>query len=226
VTAAVTIIYAVYAYRQWHTMERQLNTMKLSGQTATEQTWRAIDNLNWQARSIQNTLEQTTKAFTIEQRPYLIVSIPAFVDPPTSIKPSANVSFTDVGKTPARSEYNFGFIRVYRGPREDRLLIKFIEEIYAELDSSARKHANGAYRQDLAPQQQSPFVTVRSKDNLSAKDVGNIRSGTGGNSAIVLAGFVNYTDAFGILYRTDFCWFFFGEDITTWHFCAVHNTIR
>jgi hypothetical protein len=46
-----TIVYAVYARKQWQVMDKQLAVMQQSSEQSTEQVWKAIDNINWMARS-------------------------------------------------------------------------------------------------------------------------------------------------------------------------------
>jgi len=54
-TAVIAIsngCYSCYARKQFIIMDGTLKEMKRSGQQSTEQVWRAIDNINWMARSM------------------------------------------------------------------------------------------------------------------------------------------------------------------------------
>jgi len=54
VIAVANGFYTFFALQQWHTMQNTLTEMKRSGQSAADQIWRAVDNLNWLAKEMMN----------------------------------------------------------------------------------------------------------------------------------------------------------------------------
>ena len=61
-TAAIalsTVLYTYYARGQLDTMQKTLNEMRSSGNVTTDQTWRAIDNMNWLAKTMDGSLKES-----------------------------------------------------------------------------------------------------------------------------------------------------------------------
>src|ERR1035438_9233296 len=62
VIAVANGLYTFFALQQWTTMKRTLEEMQRSGGAATDQAWRIIDNMNWLARTMDGSLQQTRRA--------------------------------------------------------------------------------------------------------------------------------------------------------------------
>lgn len=127
--AAMTYFYTSYAREQMKIMRETLTEMRNSGQGTTDQTNKLIGNMNWLARTMDGALEQnrelresserqsrtslaaTINSFRLEQRPYMVLLTPAFLDAPSTPvneiyipvgKPLlTNVTVRNRGKTPA-----------------------------------------------------------------------------------------------------------------------------
>jgi hypothetical protein len=169
---------------------------------------------------LRNTEKQTQKSFQID-------GTPQFAQPPNTagIPVSANVVFKDIGKTPAIETVWFVDLLPYRATNRANYL-EFVENAFADLrkrrDATVKEHATEIGR-DIAPAA-TTFSTENSRA-LSGPEMTDIAKGDG--SFILLSvGIVNYTDAFGGSYETEFCYFFAGSDPRVWHICDAHNTIR
>jgi hypothetical protein len=181
-----------------------------------------------QWRVLRNTEEQTQKSFQIDERPYVTIDgTPQFIQPPNTagIPLSANVEFKDIGKTPAIKTVWFVDLLPYRATNRPDYL-KFVENAFADLrktrDTTLKEHAAEIGR-DIAPA--ATTFSTESSRALSGPEMIDMSKGDG--SFIVLSvGIVNYTDAFGGSYETEFCYFFAGSDPRVWHICDAHNTIR
>lgn len=64
----VAVIAALFACLQWFVMTKTLNEMKTSGDVTARQTWKAIDNLNWVARSMDESAKQTQGLVAANQK--------------------------------------------------------------------------------------------------------------------------------------------------------------
>jgi len=186
----------------------------------------AVATAQWKV--LWNTEKQTQKSFQIDERPYVTIDgTPQFAQPPNTagIPVSANVVFKDIGKTPAIKTVWFVDLLPYRATNRANYL-EFVENAFADLrksgDATIKEHAAEIGR-DIAPAA-TTFSTENSRA-LSGPEMIDIAKGDG--SFILLSvGIVNYTDAFGGSYETEFCYFFAGSDPRVWHICDAHNTIR
>ena len=68
ILAIVGIIAVIIYHGQLDTMRGTLAEMQRSGEASTKQVWRAIDNLNWQAHSMDDSSKQTGRAVDLTQR--------------------------------------------------------------------------------------------------------------------------------------------------------------
>ncbi len=58
---------------------------------------------------------------------------------------------------------------------------------------------------------------------MSAEELSAIQKGT---TALYLVGGALYKDPNGMSHETEFCYFFIGSEIATFHICTEHNLIR
>jgi len=204
VIALATLINLCVAVGQWNVLGRQLVEMR-------------------------NAEKQTQQSFQIDERPYITIdgNAPQFLQSPNTagIPVSANVVLKDIGKTPAVKTVWFVDLLPYRATnRPDYLgyVDTAFEDLRKRRDSTIKEQAAEMSR-DVAPAA-TTFSTENSRA-LTGREMTDIAKGDG--SFILLSvGIVNYTDAFGGSYETEFCYFFVGSDPKVWHICDAHNTIR
>jgi hypothetical protein len=184
------------------------------------------------ARSAANTAAQ---AFKVDQRPYLIaVGPPVFLRSPVPEKNiQANITFKNIGKTPATRTINNCNLLTYRVPstspqEQNRAFKSFLNSAFAALeqtDASTRKELYGPAEVDVAPGTTS-FFTSRGRVILSPVDFSLMGKEPNPQFALYFVCVASYTDAFGGNYETDFCEFYFGIDPKTWHICDAYNIIK
>jgi len=187
---------------------------------------RSADAAASAARTAEANLKSSQKSFQIDQRPYVVlITPPIFIDPPApnDHPVRANVTFKDIGRTPAIKVVTAIALLRFRGRTVDTYFT-FIEGVFADLRKKIEgdKGKYGSFaRRDLAPQDTS-FSTAEISP-LSAQEMLDI-----GKSSLVLVyvGISAYTDSFGERYETEFCYQYFGTDPRTWHICDSHNTIK
>jgi hypothetical protein len=184
------------------------------------------------ADTARNTLDNSKESFRIEQRPYLIPDFPQFVVPPTNPGiTSANITLRNIGKTPAvKIRWQLYLVR-YRPMKKDapgatEKVVNFMKNNFQNLTDDLNRGDAAKYtgwsHEDLAPNS-STFSTALLAEPLSASEIPDIPPG---NLTLFLVGLARYTDAYNGIYETEFCYFYFGADPTTWHICDNHNTIK
>ena len=189
------------------------------------------------AATATTALEASQRSFEIDQRPYLVADIPIFNN--SSLVPlqaiSANITFKNIGKTPAIKVVDNVELLPYHSTKKREDYVTFIEGAFAkvrEKDIKARaeiRHVNRALEvgHDVAPG--GTFFTTNHPDVImSAQDLPLMLTESNDAGAVVLffIGIISYTDAFSRNYETELCWFYFGSNIKTWHICDSHNLIR
>jgi hypothetical protein len=208
--------------------------IKMQAQTRAQQA--AADAARSAAGTANSTLRNSTDQFRIEERPYITALVPQFVDhlPAVNQPVLVTVNFQNIGKTPAFEEISYARFVVRRGVFKGKNeIVSYIDSIFQDMATEAKK-ANRpdvlAYRQDIAPNAGS-FITSELTNSLTAP--GSARLSTDdlekvhiGREAELFYGiFIRYKDSFGGSFETEYCWFYFGTDLT-WHFCPTHNVIR
>jgi hypothetical protein len=184
------------------------------------------------AETANATLKSSQKSFEIDQRPYLVSQIPEFFEPPAPNKEIyANETIKNIGRTPALKRItSISFTRYDPGSRGK--FIKFLKSEFNKLRAtneavSKEMEANASivpYNEaDTAPQD-SYFATNPNSIKLSEKELQNLRDAK--EITLFYLGLVNYQDSFGNRYETQFCYYYFGRYIKTWHICDSHNIIR
>jgi len=186
-------------------------------------------------------LAQTQVAFRLEQRPYLVVSgVPEFastsVKADKSVSLSVNVTFKNIGKTPAIKIVDRAKLIPFRplkiGAAGRKKFLKFIMSAFFELreeESNARKEmadlpAETEAGSDTAPE--GTFFTSNKEPAVLSQEEFRLLQKETGEFLIYCVGTATYTDTYQGIYRTDFCYFYFGSDLKTWHVCDSHNAIR
>lgn len=184
------------------------------------------------AKTASDTLRDYQESFRIEQRPYLIASPPAFADKTPIASDSnlrTNISFANIGHTTAFNFFNVTDIKLVRGisPRiaEEKLEGKFDALFKKWIEPTM---TTGQGKIDIAPNNYNFTSKELTNEKLSSVTPSYIKSGA---TIVVFFGTLKYVGFRsdknpGVEYQTDFCWFFFGDDIRTWHLCGNHNTIR
>jgi hypothetical protein len=185
------------------------------------------------AETASTSLKQSRKVFSTEQRPYLVSDVPGFVQ--TSIVAgqgiTASVTVRNIGKTPARKVLTNLRMEPFH-PSDTTAFIKFVDGLFAALtekDRIGRRKivTTPGAEQDIAPGANqfgtSDPVVLGSDDTKTilleqGLDVGRV--------TLFYVGLVSYTDAFDVPYQTEFCYFYFGSKLTTWHICDLHNTLK
>jgi hypothetical protein len=255
-TAVATIVYAMYAGRQWSVMDRTLEAMKRSGDTTGIQTDKIITEAgniadamalsNDQSRkafeaSLANSiraLASSEKALRTEQRPYLILAGAPFeggitIGLPGDLKNS--IRFINIGKSPAKDAVCYRAFRV--APLRSELSGISQEE---EIDIIANTLFEEALRTPSPPQRPQPsrtygtsiaptdYIVVDTRSTyISIFDIANIRNRT---SILMLTGVYRYGDDFQgpqeAPHETEFCFWAFGDTLARSNKCRVHNNIR
>jgi hypothetical protein len=173
---------------------------------------------------------------------YMVIdSGPEFVAPGLiADKPVwANVTFKNIGKTPAVQVVTHIQFLPFRGkivakltPEERRKargeFISFIESTFAKLradDEKGRKEVVQLTKlsagSDVAPTK--TFFVTSPDVSVSGIDMPAVKTG---EVTLFYTGILSYIDSYGVTYRTEFCSAYFGPDPRIWHVCDAHNTIR
>jgi hypothetical protein len=228
-----------FLWRQMNVTSAQLDLMKASGETATQQTWRAIDNLNWQARSMAESVEQARKAAEISQRqskaaldesirasrsderPYLAEARVSWY--PTDAEAdltNASLIFVNRGRTPA-----FHY-RIYRSLRfinimEKHLVIPVNPSNLADtmfLETRPTPEQSGS---DSAPG--TEILTTGTLDRKLTD--AEFKVMVDGKGIVLFIGGVFYWGPQNEFHESQFCYYFAGPLTGAWHICDAHNTI-
>jgi hypothetical protein len=216
-------IYAGITLMQWQQMKE-----------ATQETTKAANAAKEASRTAKDTLTASAHSFQVDQRPYLISTVPQFVTgsfgPDRPIKASETVK--NIGKTPAiKMWWNIKLVPYHISERDTKIHEKFrrfLDNLFVELEkknSLGRKEldeASSPKGMDIAPGS-TAFTTNTETSVLTPAEF----SGLGqGKTALLYVGLTSYTDAFGGSYKTEFCYFFVDNDPNVWHICDAYNHIR
>jgi hypothetical protein len=215
--------------------EGQLNVMRRQlGEIAKQypEIQKSANAAKSAADTAADTLKSSKESFQIEQRPYTVVDIPQFVIPPmTSGTTSANLTFRNIGRTPAIvSNAQMVLLLLHESkdgvPGGKEGLSTFLEnnfhDLAHKLDMNAKDKYASRVRIDLAPSI-SDFATRELKQPLMPSEVAELEKG---DLMLFYLGIIRYTDAFKGSYETQFCFYYFGNNPKTWHICDTHNTIQ
>lgn len=222
----------VVSVLQWRTMQGQLDEMK-SGSTDThtlaEQAKVQAGAAATLASTAEATLRSTQKSFQIDQRPYLVAEIPQFIELLAAEKKIiANVSFKNIGRTPAIRAVNVGKLFRYLASdaKNETTFVNFMEREFEALRKKLTIGRDGQHasfvRRDVAPGA-TVFITSEITKPLSAQEIQKL---VAGSLVFFYIGIDRYTDSLNETYETEFCYFYFGADPKVWHICSYHNIIK
>lgn len=226
VIAVATVFYTHYARKQWEVMNSQL--VEITKQYPELQ--KSSNAAKSAADTAADTLRGSKESFRIEQRPYMVVEKPEFLNPPAyHADIEANITFKNIGKSPAikaRREVSFiGFAPPKRAEGVKKLVV-FLEgsfrEIEDKLDKAERERYYSYVREDVAPTN-AAFST---KELSKLPDYNEFNGLKTGDYVLWMLGSVRYTDSSGGNYETQFCFSWFGADPKVWHICDSHNAIK
>jgi hypothetical protein len=145
----------------------------------------------------------------------------------------ANVTYKNIGKTAAVNVIDVQDMKSFHATKSiadvqhftDAIFMGFEERIRSDRAKMARFRGAG---RDVAPEQ-TFFATNDDGFSLNQTDtraVLDTAPKTRGSVVIFYLGLVNYFDVYGRSYSTEFCTFFFGNNLQTWHACDYHNAIK
>lgn len=221
VIAVLTAFYVHYSRAQWQVMRDQLPELQKSAAAAKSA-----------AETADAALKSSQKSFEIDQRPYIVTEIPQFSGNGLVADKGiqANITFKNIGRTPAlKYLVNVTLLRYDPSPKGSRgqaRFKRFLNSAFNELkseDTVGRKEIDASpTEQDIAPNG-TQFSTNQNVIVIPTKEFPRI---TTSDITLFYVGVASYTDAFGGKYRTEFCYFYFGTNPSTWHICDAYNTIQ
>lgn len=210
----IVAVFALCVYRgQLNVMQSTLDEMKSSGQGTTNQTWQVIANINWLARSMDDSAKQAQRVLdaTINQNR---LNQRAWVGP-TSVddfaiqdgKPIAiKVRITNSGKTPAL--HCTGVIRAKTVPAKD----KFVPT-----------YPVGSTSEDESIEVIQPGMTIPLETGPSPPmNTTTINSFNAGTYNLYVFGKISYVDVFGTPHATHYC-FVLNPDLRGLSGCNTYN---
>lgn len=184
------------------------------------------------AETADATLKSSQKSFEIDQRPYMVTEIPQFSGNGLVADKGiqANITFKNIGRTPAlKYLVNITLLRYDpspKGPKGQARFKRFLNSAFDELkseDTIGRKEIDALpTEQDIAPN----GTVFSANQNIIVVPTKEFPRITTSDITLFYVGVASYTDAFGGKYRTEFCYFYFGINPSTWHICDAYNTIR
>jgi hypothetical protein len=195
---------------------------------------KSADAAKQAAKTAQEALIDSQASFKLQNRPYVIVPGTAtfVVDKKGHIdKTRANVAYRNVGKTPGQDVVLTSYFTVVRinieKPTWEEWVGIFEEAFKPVIERKGEVFRSGAPAQnmDVAPDAPASFSSQELNGNLSKTDELKLRET--GRVMLVFSGRLYYK---GFerkeSYTTDFCFWYFGLDPQTWHYCPVHNTLN
>lgn len=201
--------------------------------SAADQAKRAADAAESSATTANNTLKESEGVFRIPQRPYLVAQFPVFNNSALFANQdiTANITFKNIGKTPAVSMFKLVDMVPYHGTKDRNDYIKFITSTFVSLrkrnQTGRHELLTNQAREDLAPE--ATFFSTNKPIQLSETDLRLVLDDaekTRGSVSLFYVGIISYADSYGTDYDTEFCSFYFGSTLKTWHICDSNNVIK
>ncbi len=188
------------------------------------------------AETADKSLKDSQRAFEVQNRPYVIIDGTAYFlhDQNQKVKINlANISYKNIGKSPAQDVFGLARFTKWRYPGEhtQEALLSHVEEAFKPIVEDETKISlayNKLDKVDIAPEAPDLWVTRDLKDTeaLSSTDARDLLD-VKGNVMLFYVGKIHYAGFEKTKsYTTEFCFFFFGPDTKTWHYCPTHNTIQ
>jgi hypothetical protein len=230
VMAGSTVLYTVYARKQLGTMQNTLALMRQSGQQTTDQVNQMIGNLNWLAKGMDGSVQQTVAAMQasqkqaigalnasiaasrLDQRAWICqtaVLPPVFRDGNRSVylkdgeQTSLSTGIVNSGKTPARNVMQENSYRT----------------LPFGVAFSPRYPGGGSRRVGVilpgVPFQLATPVTER----VTSAQVNTYVTGA---NVLYLYGRISYDDIFGQAHETTYCMYLL-RDLTAFTDCDTYN---
>ena len=219
-TFGAVFLYAGVTALQWREMRKATEKAGISADAAI---------------SAAKTADVTLK---LSMRPYLVGSY-KWTDDSTSPRPNASVtvdiSFQNIGKTPARAVEEYGCMAIIALP-EKGTISKAVDTLFASAKESYDRTFGPvklSLGMDIAPEDHSYlsyYITNNNCNSVNAKprilttkeynEIASMKKG------LVFLGVANYSDSLpGSAYQTDSCWIWLGPTQAI-HHCGTHNTIK
>lgn len=218
----VLIFYTSFAALQWHEMKKAAKATQDAAAAATSA-----------ANTANQNLINSKESFQIDRRPYVVAEMPEFVVLPTvaGTGTSANITFKSIGKTPAiRMKSQIALLRFHplkKTPRGTEKVVRFMQDNFQiledKIDAGNKEKYSDLARQDLAPNA-TRFSTANLEEPITAQEIADLQKGE--LLLLFYIGVVRYTDAYNGSYETQFCYFYLGTEVKTWHICDNHNVIK
>lgn len=240
VLAGVGVVAASIYGCQLSVMRGQLQEMKRSGEQSTDQVWKAIGNINWEARSMdwsqkvsqqgingsaaqaQQSLGATQAQMRLDQRAWVGISA---VDPGVFSETTGFpvvIVFTNSGKTPAMhvtSSQGFGLSPVpVPGPPPMR-----IQEL--EQFPGPDIAPQGKLTKNLASLD-TKITALPAQIEGTNEIISNFASINDGRLILYYFGTITYDDIFGRPHRTNYCIVFLNPKIKETGSCDTFNDIQ
>lgn len=215
VIAIATVLYVCASFRQLSKMEATLTEMRTDRQGSTDQANQVIGNMNWLARTMENSLRESNKqsrealeasivAARNDQRAWIgVTRIDGTLE---STAHRLEIRIANSGKSPARDVHAFHASAC--GP-------------LGKLPPFGEKESDAVGHTALAPA--AEMILVRNK--FCDENVEDIKSAIEGRSSLYIYGTIWYKDAFGTHRKTTFCdvW---NSNSRTMDACKEHNNIE
>ena len=222
-------------------MQGQLDEMRRSGEQSTEQTWSAIGNINWMARSAdwsqkvsqqgiesnarqnQTSLQGTISQFRQEQRAWIGAEdvIAGGWGPKTGFP--VEITFVNSGKTPARN-VSFSERFVYRqvpikGPPESEIE-KLVQYRAADIAPQGRAHRYFGVEATLSNIDKPDQILGNEQVASHYDDISE------GRQILYYFGILKYTDVFGNSRQTNYCIYIQNPKSKTTAYCDEFNEVQ
>lgn len=235
VMALFTIIITIVTAYNVQIANRQWAVAKSTLESGNDSFSKTLAEMQKQSAAMRDAASASRESNTIilessriDQRPYLVTTVPIFVEPPSAGKEiKANVTIKNIGKTPAVKILTELTLKPFHASKTDRRpYIAFINSTFAEL---RRKTVVGreeikrtGAEHDIAPGGDF-FSTNQNSVVIPIADFPLVRTG---EITIMYTGIISYTDSFNGNHATEFCYQYFGTDAKTWLICDSNNSIK
>lgn len=235
-------LFALWIYHgQLVAMQGQLDEMRRSGEQSTEQTWSAIGNINWMARSAdwsqkvsqqgiesnarqsQASLQATVNQFRQEQRAWIGAGdvTPGDWGPKTGFP--IEITFVNSGKTPAKNvSFSERFIcsqAPIKGPLKPEIK-KLVQYASADIAPQGTAHRFLGLEATLSNTDKPDQILGNEQVASYYDDI------TQGRRILYYFGILKYTDAFGNSRQTTYCIYIQNPKSKTTAYCDEFNRIQ
>jgi hypothetical protein len=160
---------------------------------------------------------------------------PGFAPEPQKL--SVNLTFKNIGKTPAVQHLEAFHLLLYRAPQGSQKIKtvavrKFLDGWFVKVRKQCEVAREGltedtaGHGEDLAPND-TVFSTSQDDISLSKEDFGKMSAAAKNPDVVLLVlGVVVYRDVWGISHETDVCRMYAGGIPTIWGHCGAYNVVQ